>query len=145
MLGVRSLLISLAVAATILPGAAALAAEREQAPAVFGVWRNPKNTVHVDIRPCGAKACGVVVWATAKAQEDVRKGSGQTLIGLQLFRDLAPHDGRWNGKVLIPDLNMTFSGAAERTSSTTLRAKGCLIGVILCKSQIWTRIEEAAG
>jgi uncharacterized protein (DUF2147 family) len=84
----------------------------------------------------------VVIWATAKAKADVLKGSGQTLIGLTLFRDLAPRDGRWSGKVLIPDLNMTFSGTAERTDATTLRAKGCLIGVILCKSQIWTRIDD---
>src|ERR1700741_4531122 len=79
-------------------------------PDVFGVWRNPKNTVHLEIKPCGASACGYVIWASAKAQADARKGSGKELIGMQLLRDFE-HAGRsWRGKVFVPDLNMTLGG-----------------------------------
>ena len=142
MYGVRPILISLA-AMSLCSGAVAASKVTEAAPDPFGVWRNAKNTVHVNITPCGSNACGKVIWATAKAQADVRKGSGKTLVGLQVFHDLTPKDGRWAGKVYAPDMNMTFSGSAERTDATTLRAKGCLIGGFLCKSQVWTKIGDA--
>src|SRR5215207_3360225 len=79
-----------------------------------GVWRNPKNSVHVEIRPCGPGACGVVVWASPKAQADARGGGTKDLVGLQLFRNFVPEkSGAWRGKVFVPDLNATFSGTAQ--------------------------------
>lgn len=112
---------------------------------IFGVWRNPKNTVHVEIKGCGANTCGYVVWASAKAQADARKGGTENLIGLQLLRDFKPDSpDRWRGKVFVPDLRMTFAGTAEVVDAATLKAKGCLIGGLLCKSQTWRRIEVDA-
>jgi uncharacterized protein (DUF2147 family) len=131
--------------------AAAPAAAQVGAPApgsagrTYGVWRNPKDSVHVEIRPCGTGACGVVVWANAKAQADARKGGTANLIGLQIFRDLVRDKaGVWRGKVFVPDLNMTFTGSAESIDAGALRARGCLIGNIACKSQIWRRVDAAA-
>lgn len=107
---------------------------------VYGVWRNAKNSVHVEVKPCGDNACGYVVWATPKAQLKVREAAGQELIGLQIFRDLSPTpNGAWQGKVFVPDLNRTFSGKAEALDTTRLKAKGCLLPGVVCKSQIWTR------
>jgi uncharacterized protein (DUF2147 family) len=109
--------------------------------AIYGVWRNPKNSVHVDVKPCGASACGYVVWADADAQADARKGGTPNLIGLQLFRNFNPQaNGRWRGKVFVPDLNATFSGSAELLDDDRLRARGCLIANIACKSQVWVRV-----
>jgi uncharacterized protein (DUF2147 family) len=112
-------------------------------PDVFGVWRNPKNTVHLEIKPCGASACGYVIWASAKAQADARHGSGKELIGMQLLRDFAPAGHSWRGKVFVPDLNMTLGGAARPIDAGHLEAKGCLVGGLLCKSQVWSRLSPA--
>ena len=49
------------------------------------------------------------------------------------------------GKVFVPDLDMTLSGSATLSDPNSLRAKGCLIGRVLCKSQVWTRIADVAG
>jgi uncharacterized protein (DUF2147 family) len=115
-------------------------------PLTQGIWRNPHNTVHVEIRPCGDAACGYVVWASEQAIADARKGGTENLIGLQLFRDFVQDkDGAWRGKVFVPDLNVTFSGAAVPLDPDTLRAKGCLLGKFLCRSQIWRRIQSIAG
>jgi uncharacterized protein (DUF2147 family) len=124
-------------AATALLAGPALA----DSPSLFGSWKNPKNTVHLEIRRCGdGSACGVVIWATPKAQADAKKGSGKTLIGQQLFQGLKPdRSGVWHGKVYVPDKNMTFAGSAEPIDGKTLRAKGCLL--MLCKSQVWTRLD----
>lgn len=127
-----------------LTAAAALAAPAAAQPgggAIYGVWRNPKNSVHVDVRPCGPSACGYVVWANADAQADARKGGTPNLIGLQLFRNFNPQtNGRWRGKVFVPDLNATFTGTAELVDKDRLRARGCLIANIACKSQVWVRV-----
>ena len=103
----RNLLLSLAVVAGLAGATQASAAE------LYGRWKNPKNSVHVDIRPCGESACGYVVWASEKAKEDARRGSGKELVGMQLLRDFKPTADGWRGKVFVPDLNRTFSGAAK--------------------------------
>jgi uncharacterized protein (DUF2147 family) len=129
----------------VAPAAAQTKAEGVASQA-FGVWRNPKGSVHIDIRPCGAYACGFVIWANADAQADAKKGGTDKLVGLQLFRELsADAAGVWRGKVFVPDLNMTFSGTAVSTDGANLKAKGCLLGRVLCKSQTWTRVESAAS
>lgn len=136
----RLLILTAAMAALTPPALA----DEGKGSALFGSWRNPKNTVHVEIRHCGggATACGVVTWATEKAQADAKKGSGKVLVGMQLFQGLRPDKaGVWHGKVYVPDKNMTFAGSAEAVDGKTLRAKGCLFGSILCKSQLWTRLD----
>ena len=129
------------VAATAL--AASTTASAQGDPSIHGVWRNPKNSVHVEIKPCPAGACGYVVWATDKAKQDAREGGTANLVGLQLLRDFSQDKrGVWRGKVFVPDLNRTFTGSAELSGPTILKAKGCF--VVLCKSQTWTRINTTA-
>jgi uncharacterized protein (DUF2147 family) len=109
---------------------------------LYGVWRNPKGSVHIEIKPCGEETCGNVVWANAEAQADVRKGSNRELIGMQLLRDFSPTGPvDWKGRVFVPDLNMTFSGQVRLLDKASLRAKGCLLPNFLCKSQVWTRVD----
>lgn len=108
-----------------------------------GVWRNPKNTVHVEVRPCGESVCGYVVWASEKARRDAREGGTPELVGTQLFRDFSPgKNGVWRGRVFVPDLGKVFSGSAERVGERALKARGCLFASVLCKSQVWVRVES---
>lgn len=121
---------------------AAAASAAAATPQSYGVWRNPKNSVHVEVTPCGEGACGVVVWANEKAKADSRKGGTPNLIGLTLFRNFVRgKDGLWRGKVFVPDLNGTFAGTAEVLDPTTIRASGCAFGRIACKRQDWKRID----
>lgn len=131
----KQLMLGMAAIAALAPTLASAAAND-----LLGVWRNPKNSVHVDIRPCGSSACGVVVWATPKAQADARRGSGRELVGLQLLQDFAPNGQGWRGKVFVPDLNRTLAGSARAIDANHLEAKGCVLGGLFCKAQIWTRI-----
>jgi uncharacterized protein (DUF2147 family) len=139
--------VTLIVAAMVGAASPALGSEpaRPQSGDLFGVWRNPKGSVHIEIKPCGPETCGYVVWANAEAQADAKKGSNQGLIGLQLLRDFSASGvNEWKGKVFVPDLNMTFSGQVRLLSRASLRAKGCLLPNFLCKSQVWTRVETAS-
>ena len=140
---VKSVIVLLAAAGAV---SAALPACAQDA-FTYGVWRNPKNTVHVEIKPCGGgRACGVVVWANADAVADAKKGGTPNLVGLQLLRDFQlQKSGSWKGKVFVPDLNMTLSGTADFPDATTMKAKGCLVGSFLCKSQTWRRVDVMAS
>jgi len=125
--------------------AAASPAVAQDAPFTYGVWRNPKNTVHVEIKPCGGgRACGNVVWANEEAKADARKGGTPNLVGLQLLRDFQlQKNGSWKGRVFVPDLNMTLSGTADFPDASTMKAKGCLL--LFCKSQTWRRVDVVAS
>jgi uncharacterized protein (DUF2147 family) len=108
----------------------------------YGVWRNPKNSVHLEIKDCGQSTCGVVVWASAKAEADARKSGTDTLIGKQLLRDFeVQNNGSLKGRVWVPTLRVTLVGSADIVDSRTMRAKGCVLGNFLCKSQLWTRLD----
>lgn len=106
-----------------------------------GVWRNPKNSVHIKVQPCGGNVCGTVIWANARAKEKARKAGTSSLIGKQLFQELRPTgQGAWNGRVFVPDLGRSFSGSIRTAGPNDMVASGCLLGRILCKSQKWTRV-----
>ena len=108
----------------------------------MGVWRNPHDSVRVEIKSCGTSTCGTVVYASAKAQADARKSGYSTLIGQQLLRDFEPvGNGNMRGRVFVPTLKVTLAGTAEFIDARTMRAKGCVLGNLLCKSQIWTRVD----
>jgi len=125
-----------AMALWLLMGASmALAAESP-----YGLWRNPKNSVHVRVAPCKDKLCGTVVWANEKATQDAAAGMDEPFVGSMIFKDLVWHDESWRGRIFVPNRGRTFSGAIHVVDRTTLEAKGCVLGGLFCKSQLWTRI-----
>jgi len=106
-----------------------------------GMWRNTNNTVHLRTARCGRAMCGTVVWAIPKARADAKSGSGQDLIGRQLFQDFRPaEDGKWKGKVFLPDLNTSASATVTPTGRDTMLVSGCLLFGLACKTQHWWRI-----
>lgn len=116
-----------------------------QAP-IDGLWLNPKGSVAVRTGPCGAKLCGWVAWANAKATKDAIDSGVTRLIGTALLENytLSGTD-LWQGTVFVPDMGHRFSSTIARVNPDTLRIKGCLIGGFFCKSQIWHRIERLPG
>ena len=106
------------------------------------VLRNPQNSVHVRIHPCGKTRCGTVVWANAKAKADSARGGTPNLVGTELFREFREVSPKvWKGKVFVPDVNRVFTGTGTVKDKDTIVARGCLIGNMGCKSQVWTRVK----
>ena len=129
---------SLAVAAALLVGPAPAFS---QTPAQGNVFRNPQNSVHVRIHPCGKGRCGTVVWANAKAKADSARGGTRDLVGTELFREFREVSPKvWKGKVFVPDINKVFTGTGTIKDQNTIVARGCLIAGMGCKSQTWTRV-----
>jgi uncharacterized protein (DUF2147 family) len=130
----------LAATASLLSPSAALS----QQVGRDNVWRNPSNSVHVRVHPCGKTRCGTVVWANAKAKADSARGGTPNLVGTELFRDFREVSPKvWKGKVFVPDLNRVFTGTGTIKDQNTVVARGCLFGGMGCKSQTWTRVPSA--
>ena len=105
------------------------------------VWRNPSNSVHVHVYPCGKGRCGKVVWANEKAKADSARGGTANLVGTELFREFREVSPKvWKGKVFVPDLNKVFTGTGTIKDRDTVVARCCLIGNLGCKSQTWKRV-----
>lgn len=136
----RKAYVALAAAAAAISSISGIAEAAAPIEAT-GVWRNPKNNVHVRMQPCGNTVCGTVVWATPKAEAKARAAGTRKLVGTQLFRQFKQvRPGVWTGQVFVPDMGRTFSGTMTANSATSITGKGCLIGKFLCKTQTWTRI-----
>lgn len=129
---------SLSAAAALLFGSGPALAQK---PGQENIFRNPSNSVHVRIHPCGKGRCGTVVWANEKAKADSARGGTRNLVGTELFREfreISPNV--WKGKVFVPDLNKVFTGTGTIKGQNVIVARGCLIGNFGCKSQTWTRV-----
>ena len=134
----RSRLTNVAVGATLLLTSAAA---QSQKPGQDLVLRNPSNSVHVRIHPCGKTRCGTVVWANDKAKADSARGGTRNLVGTELFREFSEVSPKvWKGKVFVPDINKVLTGTGTVKDQNTIVARGCLFAGMGCKSQIWTRV-----
>jgi uncharacterized protein (DUF2147 family) len=112
-----------------------------------GLWMNPKHTLAVHTDTCGQDGahtlCGRIVWASKQAQADATDASVPRLVGTELlenYRLRAP--GVWQGTVFVPDMGRRFASEIDELSSDRLKVKGCILGGLLCKSQVWTRIGQ---
>ena len=114
-------------------------AAAQAAPAIEGRWANPSRSVIVDIADCGSAMCGTVTWASAKAQQDARKGTDR-LVGTPLLTNLQPRGPGWRGKLFVPDQNMRVAARLQLVGEQ-LKVSGCAMGKALCKAALWTRLD----
>jgi uncharacterized protein (DUF2147 family) len=134
---VSRITIAIAAAFAALAGQAAVA----QGPGVEGVWSNPKGSVQVKTGACGDKLCGVVVYASQKAQADARKAGAEPLIGTTLLRGYrANGSAQWAGQVYVPDRKASYYSTIQLLDAQTLKVSGCILGGLICKSQTWHRV-----
>ncbi len=102
------------------------------------VWVNPYGNVKVQTGDCAGKLCGWVIWATPEAAQEAREAGTQNLVGTQLlqgYRSVGP--GRWEGHVFVPDMGHRFYSTISQLNAETLKISGCVLGGLICKSQIW--------
>jgi uncharacterized protein (DUF2147 family) len=132
--------IALAAAVIALAGQAAAA----HGPGVEGIWSNPKDSVQVKAGACGDKLCGWVVYASPKAQADAKKAGAPPLIGTTLLRGYrANGTAQWAGEVYVPDRQASYYSTITLIDAQTLKVTGCILGGLICKSQLWHRMPSA--
>jgi len=120
-----------------------LAAQAAAPSSIEGTWRSPGGNSIITIALCaGTALCGTVAWASEQAKKASSKTTNQ-LVGMQLLTNLQQgKDGRWHGKLFIPDKNMRVTAKIELVSDQQLKVSGCLAGKALCRSDLWTRTTD---
>ena len=85
-----------ALAIALLLGAATGIPAAQPTASPLGVWQNPKGTILVRTRNCGAMLCGNIIWASPTALSDARDAGVTALIGTELLIDYRHSgSGRW--------------------------------------------------
>lgn len=132
------LVFGLAVAAA--PAIAVAPVSAQPTAELLGHWVNPRGSVVVETQACGTHLCGRVSWASAEALQDAKDAGIDSLIGIELLRDYNPSaSGTWRGHVYVPDMGRTFYSTIDMDGPDALRISGCILGGLICKSQIWHR------
>jgi uncharacterized protein (DUF2147 family) len=120
---------------------AAAAAQASSEASIQGRWKSPGGNSIIEIAPCGSDMCGTVAWASASAKKASAKATDQ-LVGTQLLTGLEQDkDGRWLGKLFIPDKNMRVTAKLQLVGPAQLKVSGCAAGRALCKSALWNRLD----
>jgi uncharacterized protein (DUF2147 family) len=132
-------------AALLALSLASLRAAAEPVASPIGHWVNPAESVIVEISTCGDDLlCGHVRWASIKAASDARAKGTEPLTGTQLLLGFAPAGpGRWRGRLFVPDLRKTSHAELRVIDDQQLKVVGCAAVGLICKSQIWRRVDPA--
>ena len=116
-----------------------------------GVWLTPSGNSQIEIRPCGEKLCGKLVWfteprntdGTLKLDEKNKNVAlrNRPLLGLQMMSSfIKTGDGKWTkGRIYNPEDGQTYRSKLEVKDQNTLSVSGCVL--FFCKDQIWTRVK----
>ena len=129
---------AVAIGLLALAGAAQAAQKNQTAN---GVWQNPSGSVRMRIAPCGSQICGKVISANAKAKADAARGGNPDFIGVNLLRDFnRTGPASWSGQVFVPDINRTVSGTLVKGSPRSITVRGCAVGRVGCRDQVWTKV-----
>ncbi|MFN0219878.1 MAG: DUF2147 domain-containing protein, partial [Hyphomicrobium sp.] len=84
-----------------------------------GVWLNDTGRGAIEIKPCGDKLCGHVVWV--KDETDAKKGCGRQIIG----DAKSVGGGRWdNGWIYSPEKKRNYDVELKPMDDGNLRVTG---------------------
>ena len=119
-----------AVAAAACAGAGAAFA----APDARGVWLNDTGRGAIEIKDCGDKLCGHVVWT--RDATDASRGCGKQMIGDVASTGNGVWDGGW---VYSPDKKKRFDVEIKPLADGTLRVMGYAGTKFFSKTMIWTK------
>jgi uncharacterized protein (DUF2147 family) len=109
-----------------------------------GTWLTQSGETRVRIAPCGAASCGTVVWRKAPGT-DVKNPDpamrNRPIVGIQMFSGVKKTgDNEWTGELYNFEDGRTYTGKLGMQGDDRLKLSGCVLGGLVCRSQIWTRV-----
>lgn len=110
-----------------------------------GHWENPRHTTVVDVRMCGQEPeyCAVVLKASAKTQENARKGGTMHFIGTEILRVRPAGDGEFRGTAFDPESNTHVKATVYMVGPGIMELKGCAMMGLVCQEQRWTKVNSS--
>ena len=134
-----------------------LAATPAAADPAFGRWLVENGKAVIELHPCGAQACGTIVWLDAPwddrgvSKRDAKnpdpKARMRHLCGLRLVTGLKRGgNGAWeDGEIYSTRDGKTFGLKVEPDGPARLTVRGYVGLSILGRSQTWTRDDGRRG
>jgi uncharacterized protein (DUF2147 family) len=125
-----------------LTALAALIAAPALADPAEGIWKTRPddngNFGHVRIYDCEGNICGVIEKAFDASGAETESQN----IGKRMLWGMVPAgDGSYgDGSIWAPDRDKTYRSKMTLTGDT-LSVAGCVAGGLICRDQIWTRVE----
>lgn len=104
------------------------------APAAEGIWMDHTGRGAVEIKDCGGKLCGHVVWV--KDTTDKKKGCGLQILGDLSAEGTKRYGGGW---VYSPEKKRKYDVEITPLSDGTLRVLGYAGSKLFSKTMIWTK------
>ena len=110
-----------------------------------GHWENPKHTTVVDVRMCGQEPeyCAVVLKASAKTQENARKGGTMHFIGTEILRVHPAGEGAFRGTAFDPESNRHVDATVRMVGPGIMELRGCAMMGLVCQEQVWTKVNSS--
>lgn len=115
----------------------------------FGVWLTANREAAIEVQPCGAKACGRLVWYLEKrsgpdAGLDSKNPSpeqrSRRLCGITMLGGFMPTATGWqDGWVYDPESGNTYSGTMEPDGPDRLRLRGYVGIPLFGRTEVWSR------
>jgi uncharacterized protein (DUF2147 family) len=142
----RAILWSAAVAACFAMALPACAADPT------GVWLTEDGEARVRIYNCGQDLCGTLF--SLKEPNDPETGKpkldkfnqdkskrARPIVGIELMSGLKPNGtpDQWEGSLYNPEDGNTYKGILTAQGLLNLKLQGCVLGGLICKSEIWKR------
>lgn len=127
MIDAKTLVRALVLAAPLLSVTDALAASDPT-----GVWLNDEGRGAIEIKDCGGKLCGHVVWLR---DTNDAKGCGKQIIGEAKSVGRGMWDGGW---IYSPEKKRKYDVELKPLADGNLRVKGYAGTKLFSKTMIWT-------
>lgn len=118
----------------------------------LGTWYTADRDSQVRIVNCGGALCGSLIWlkepidpATGRPKTDKNNPNAaqqsHPLIGVEIVLGMRPSGtpNQWSGKVYNASDGKTYNGSFTLVGPNTAELRGCVLGGLFCKSQVWTR------
>lgn len=139
--------------ATLIALAFAGAARADEA--VLGKWLTEAGSAQVEIKRCGDKLCGEVVWLKEPLADDGQEKwdaynpdptlRSRKILGLSMLSGFVKSAGaaeRWeDGTIYNPEDGKTYKCTLTLENPNTLKVRGYVGIPLLGKTQIWNRVQ----
>ena len=132
------------MAASAIAAVAGFASLPAAAEEMAGTYLSQSGETRVRMSPCGSGYCGTIVWV-AKPGNDVNNPDadkrGRSLVGIQMISDMkSTGSGTYAGSLYNYQDGKTYTGKAK-VAAKGLELSGCVLGGLICRSQVWKRVD----
>lgn len=103
----------------------------------IGIWITEKSetgaSMAVEIFDCEGRLCGKAV--------DVFNAPNRDSVGIEIIRGMKKKSETLykRGKIYAPDTKKWHTSKMILQSDDKLKVSGCVLGGVICRSQVWTR------